>query len=113
MAKKTEETKVVEVKKLGDVGINEFYSTFNDTVKEDGSGSIAEVVSALGITVTADTRAKVHQAVSQRATNLRKDLAKNPDAVKGGLVLYSSKVRGRSGKTQVQGLVAGLLESAK
>ncbi len=113
MSKKTEETEVVKVKTLGDVDLNEFYSTFNATVKKDGSGSIADVVAALGITVTDETRAKVHQAISQRATNLRKELAKDADAVKGGHVLYSSKVRGRSGKNQVQSLVAGLIADAK
>ncbi len=111
MPEKAEETAVV-VKTLGDVDLTEFYSTFNKTVKEDGSGSIGEVVEALGITVTTETRAKIHQAVSQRATTLRKDLAKNPDAVDKGLTLFTSKVRGRSGKTLVQNLVASLIADA-
>lgn len=101
------------VKKLTDVDSKDFYRVWNETVQEDGSGSISDVVEALGITVTDESRAKIQQAMSQRASNLRKDFKACELATASKMTLFSPKGRGRQKGAVTLTLVQSILADAK
>ena len=101
------ETPVVKLTDIDDVN---FYETWNDTVTEEGTGTIGDVANALGITIDDENRAKIHQAMSQRASNYRKALNANADAVAAGLTLHKPKGRGRKKGEKMSTTVQSLLD---